>query len=53
MASVTTLINGITAEVNLTWSLIRPEANSLEKSIIKILINFKMGAGLDWRNQTQ
>lgn len=47
MASVTSFINGIRVEADLTQSFLRHDANS----IIKILI--KMGVGLDWRIQTQ
>lgn len=50
MATVTALIHEITAEVNLASSLLKPDANSLENSVIKILTNFKMGVGLGWRN---
>lgn len=46
MATVTALIHEITAEVNLASSLLKPDANSLENSVIKILTNFKMGVGL-------
>lgn len=46
MATVTAVIHEITAEVNLASSLLKPDANSLENSVIKILTN--LGVGLGW-----
>lgn len=46
MDSMTTLIKGIRAEVNLTQSLVRPGANSTG-NVIKILTNIKTEVGLE------